>query len=274
MSEASAGTRTAFVHGVALWAPRLPGWPVAAEVLRGAAPAPDQPAPRPAPALLAPTERRRAPATVAIALEVAARACESAGADPQALASVFACTEGDLAISDYMSETLARTPTLISPTRFHNSVHNAAAGYWSIGTGSVQPYTALTAHRYTFGAGLLEALVQAETSGRPVLLAAYDIEARGPLATMATSRGILGAGVVVSPEPGAAQCARMRWRTARGTEPTAALPRNAQLVAGNAMEACLPFFEAIAVAEPRTVRIGISPSMLLDVELEFAADHG
>ena len=273
MSDAAAGTRTAYVHGVALWAPRLPGWPVAAEVLRGAAPAPDQPASRPAPALLAPTERRRAPDTVAIALEVAARACESAGADPQALASVFACTEGDLAISDYMSETLARTPTLISPTRFHNSVHNAAAGYWSIGTGSVQPYTALTAHRYTFGAGLLEALVQAEASGRPVLLVAYDIEARGPLATMATSRGILGAAVVVSPEPGAKPRARLCWRTAHGTEPSCALPRNTQLVAGNAMETCLPFFEAIAVAAPRTIGVALGPTLLLELEMQFGVAH-
>jgi hypothetical protein len=91
---------------------------------------------------------------------------------------------------------------------------------------------------------------------------------------MATSRGILGAGVVVSPAPGATQLAIMRWRTARGTGPTAALPRNAELVAGNAMEACLPFLEAIAVARPRSIRIGISPSMSLDLDLEFAADHG
>jgi hypothetical protein len=273
MTDAPAATRTAFVHGVALWAPRLPGWPVAADILRGVAPAPEQPAPRPAPALLAPTERRRAPDTVAIALEVAARACEHAGADPRALPSVFACTEGDLAISDYMSETLARTPTLVSPTRFHNSVHNAAAGYWSIGTGSVQPYTALTAHRYTFGAGLLEALVQAQASGQPTLLVAYDIEARGPLATMATSRGILGAAAVVSPEPGPKPCARLRWRTTRGAEPTGALPRNAQLVAGNAMEACLPFFEAIAVAEPRTVRVALGPTLLLEFEIDFEAAH-
>ena len=273
MADAPMAWRAAFVHGVALWAPRLPGWPVAAEVLRGTAPAPEQPAPRPAPALLAPTERRRAPDTVAIALEVAARACEHAGADPRALTSVFACTEGDLAISDYMSETLARTPTLVSPTRFHNSVHNAAAGYWSIGTGSVQPYTALTAHRYTFGAGLLETLVQAQANGQPALLVAYDIEARGPLATMATSRGILGAAAVVSPEPGAAACARMRWRTTRGTEPTGALPRNAQLVAGNAMEACLPFFEAIAVAEPRIVRVALGPTMLLELDIDFEAAH-
>jgi len=268
MREPAAGY-TAFVNGVALWAPRIPGWNLAAPVLRGEAAAANQPAPRPVPAVLAPTERRRAPDTVAIALEVAARACESAGVDPRELASVFACTEGDMAISDYMCETLARTPTLISPTRFHNSVHNAAAGYWCIGTGCMQPYTALSAHRDTFGEGMLEALVQAQSTGRPTLLVAYDIEARGPLATMAHSRGMVGAGAVVSPRAGAASLARIRWRTVRGTERTAPLVRNAELVAGNAMAACLPFFEAIALEEARTVRIGLSPAMLLEVDFDF-----
>jgi hypothetical protein len=206
---------------------------------------------------------------VAIALEVAARACESAGVDPRDLASVFACTEGDMAISDYMCETLARTPTLISPTRFHNSVHNAAAGYWCIGTGCMQPYTALSAHRDTFGEGMFEALVQAQSTGRPTLLVAYDIEARGPLSTMAHSRGIVGAGAVVSPRAGTAPFARIRWRTVRGTERTAPLVRNSELVAGNAMAACLPFFEAIALEEARTVRFGLSPTMLLEMEFDF-----
>jgi len=260
---------TSFLHGLALWAPRLPGWEIAAPVLRGEADAPAQPAARPAPALLAPTERRRAPDTVAIALEVAARACESARVDPKAVASVFASTHGDLAISDYMSETLARTPHLVSPIRFHNSVHNAAAGYWSIGTGSVQPYTALTAWGDTFGEGLLEALVQALTGASPVLVVAYDIEARGPLAQMQPSRGIVGAGLVVSPNPGEAPVAELRWQTVRGTDRSEPLPRNGSLVAGNAMEACLPFFEAVALRQPRTVRLGLSPELLLEIQLVF-----
>ena len=273
MREPAATAHTAFVNGVALWAPRIPGWAVAAPVLRGEAAAPDQPASRPAPSLLAPTERRRAPDTVAIALEVAARACEAAGADPRELASVFACTEGDLAINDYMSETLARTPLLVSPIRFHNSVHNAAAGYWTIGTGCMQPYTALSAHHDTFGEGLLEALVQAESSGRPVLLVAYDIESRGPLSTVAPSKGIVGAAAVVAPEAGVRPLARLRWRTARGTERTAPLARNAGLVAGNAMAPCLPFYEALAMEERRTVRLGLSPSMLLELDVDFPTGH-
>lgn len=223
--------------------------------------------------MLAPTERRRAPDTVAIALEVAARACESAGADPKELASVFACTEGDVVISDYMSETLARHPTLVSPIRFHNSVHNAAAGYWTIGTGCMQPYTALSAYRDTFGEGVLEALVQAQSSGRATLLVAYDIEARGPLATMAPTRGIVGAGVVVAPGPGIAPLARIGWRTVCGTERTAPLARNAELLAGNAMASCLPFFEALAAEEIRTVRLGLSPVLLLEIHFDFPTQH-
>jgi hypothetical protein len=264
-------TRTAFVNGVAFWASRLPGWQVAAPVLRGEAAAPEQAAPRPSPTLLAPTERRRAPDTVAIALEVAVRACESADLDPQDLPSVFASTHGDLAINDYMSETLARTPTLISPIRFHNSVHNAAAGYWTIGTGCHEPYTALTAYEDTFGEGLLEALSQAACDDRAALLVAYDIEARGPLASIVPSRGIVGAGVVVSPRAGTNALARIRWRTARGTHRTVARDSNAALVGSNSMAGCLPFYEALAIAEPRTVCLGLSRSLLLELDLDFSA---
>ena len=80
-----------------------------------------------------------------------------------------------------MCATLARTPTLISPIKFHNSVHNAAAGYWSIGTGSLAPYTAISAFEYTFAAGLLEAATQVVCEHRPVLYVAFDIESKGAL---------------------------------------------------------------------------------------------
>jgi hypothetical protein len=263
---------TSFLNGVALWTPRLPGWDIAAPVLRGEAVAPEQPAARPAPTLLAPTERRRAPDTVAIALEVAARACESARVAPGEIASVFASTHGDLAISDYMSDTLARTPNLVSPIRFHNSVHNAAAGYWSIGTGNMQPYTALTAWGDTFGEGFLEALVQADTDCGSTLLVAYDIEARGPLAQMQPSRGIVGAGLVVASQPGATALAKLRWQVIRGTERSEPQPRNVGLVAGNAMASCLPFFEAIALRQPATIRLGLAPSLLLEIEIDFPGE--
>jgi hypothetical protein len=244
-------------------------------VLRGEAAAPAEAAPRPAPALLPPNERRRAPDTVAIALEVAAKACAHAGRDPASLSSVFASTHGDLAITDYMCETLATTPALISPTKFHNSVHNAAAGYWTIATGCRAPYTALSAWGLSFAQGLIEALTQVHCDRRGVLLVVYDIEARGPLATMAQSRGLLGAALVLAPAASAHTRAELRWRLREEDEPRddTAHPDSAGLVAGNAMAACLPLFEALAGTRPG-VRYAAGPRLALDIDVALSAHAG
>ena len=259
-------TGTARIEGIALWAPRLPGWDTARAILRGDTSPPETPAPRPAPSMLAPTERRRAPDTVAIALEVAARACAAANREPASLASVFASTHGDLAISDYMCATLASdAPAQISPIRFHNSVHNAAAGYWTIGTGCTAASTALSAWGHTFGAGLLEALTQASCDGKPVLFVAYDIEARGPMATVTESRGLFGAALVLAPADDA-NGATISWRLAR-REGDDAPARHADLVAGNPLGASLNLFEALAADVPARVRHSISDTLALELEL-------
>jgi Beta-ketoacyl synthase, N-terminal domain len=246
------------IEGMAFWSSRLPGWDIARAVIRGEQPAPETVTSRPAPALLAPTERRRAPDTVAVALEVAARACDAAGRSSAELPSVFASTHGDLAISDYLCATLAGTPTLVSPIKFHNSVHNAAAGYWSIGTGSYAAYTAISAFHYTFGAGLLEAATQVACEGKPVLYVAFDIEAKGPLATVAPSRGVLGAALVLAPVDTAGSQRSAGHRLALQVMPVdVAIPTPAQspaapLVADNALAPCLPLFETLAWLESNT----------------------
>lgn len=237
-----------YVDGIALWSERLPGWERARDILAGREPAPAEPSPRPAPELLPPTERRRAPDTVAIAIESAMRACASAQRDPASLPCVFSSMHGDLAITDYMCATISSTPMLVSPTKFHNSVHNAAAGYWSIGTGCSRPYTALSAGEQSFGAGLLETCVQALSDRQPILLVAYDINARGPLAPVARSKHLLSVALVVSPERGPQSRAQIDLMLT--TQPGAAsLPRpeNAALIAGNSTESCLPLMEALAI---------------------------
>ncbi len=69
---------------------------------------------------------------VAVSLEVALAACIDAEYDPAQLPSVFTSTYGDQEIVDYMCTTLAKEPIAVSPTKFHNSVHNSAAAYWTI----------------------------------------------------------------------------------------------------------------------------------------------
>jgi len=262
-----------FIEGVGFWASRLPGWAAAREILTGRAPAPAAPAPRPSPALLPPAERRRAPDTVALALEVAARACEAAGRDPKSLASVFASTHGDLAISDAICDTLAKTPSLTSPTKFHNSVHNAAAGYWTIGTGCLKPYTSVSGYYFTFGEGLLEACVQALSEAAPVLYVAFDIEARGPVGTMQPSRGVFAGALVISPEAGERTVARLAWEVREVDEPRQSEPRaaNAALVEGNAMANGLTLFEALADDVERDIAQTLAPHLSLAMRVTPAA---
>jgi len=62
-------------------------------------------------------------------------------------------------------------------------VHNAAAGYWGIATGSMAPCQVLCAYDASFGAGLLDALAQVALARQPVLLIAYDSEYPEPLHT-------------------------------------------------------------------------------------------
>ena len=238
----------ASVAGIGFWTRGLPSWEAAcAYVADGTRPV-DPPA-KPSPQLLAPNERRRAPETVAVALEVALAACRAGGHDPATLSSVFASTHGDLAITDYMCETLAHEPRTISPTRFHNSVHNAAAGYWTIGAGAMAPATAISAYDASFAQGLLEALSQLATGTDAVLLVGYDSNAGGPLARVSRSLGLLGGALllVADAQPG---MPRLRVRLeAQRAENTAVDGKLALLAAGNAMLPMLPLFEALALRD-------------------------
>ena len=241
MSRAAHDTLVAGIAGIGFWADGLPNWRAARAFAAGAALPADAPA-RPAPQLLPANERRRAPASVAVALEVAQAACSDAGVDPASLPSVFASTHGDLAITDYMCATLAEDPRAISPIRFHNSVHNAAAGYWTIGHGCTRPTTAISAYTATFAQGLLEALAQLATGDDAVLLAAYDAEASGPLGTVTRSRGLLGGALVLARGAGAV---RLRATLVDGNAAAGDGPL-ARHAAGNAGAPMLPLFDALA----------------------------
>lgn len=253
--------RTATIEGIGFWTDGLPSWQSArAFVADGSLPA-DAPR-KPSPQLLAPNERRRAPETVAVALEVALAACTEAGRDPSHLPSVFASTHGDLAITDYMCSTLASEPRAISPTKFHNSVHNAAAGYWTIGNGCVQGTTAISAFDASFAQGLVEALAQLADGAEAVLLAGYDNAAVGPLETISHSRGLLGAALVLSQGAGDL---RLRATLVDG-EPPAPAGALARHAAGNSMAPMLPLFDALANGDD-VVLLKAGPGRVLRVEI-------
>ena len=154
---------------------------------------------RPTAAALAAGERRRAPESVLIAVEAATQACTMAGREPCEIPHVFTSAYGDLAINDYLCATLARVPGDVSPTKFHNSVHNAPAGYWAIASGCMRASTAVSAGAASFGAGLLDAAVRACGEVEPVLFVAYDLAACGPLRDTIASRSTFASAFVLAP---------------------------------------------------------------------------
>jgi hypothetical protein len=231
------------IAGIGFWANGLPGWNDALAFVRDGT-LPENAPTKPSPQLLAPNERRRAPESVAVALEVALAACTASGRDPSKLPSVFASTHGDLAITDYVAATLAHEPRTLSPTRFHNSVHNAAAGYWTIGNGCTAPTTAISAFDASFAQGLLEALSLLASGHEAVLLAAYDAPATGPLAAVSRSEGLLGGALVLVADP---QTTPIQLRvTPVSTPAPAADGALSRRYSGNAMRPMLPLFDALA----------------------------
>jgi hypothetical protein len=171
----------AYIEGIGLRGPGFSDWPTAAAVLGGREPW--EPAPTALPVLqcLPSAERRRTGAPVKLALGVGLEATACAGADPAALPAIFSSSGGDGQNCHEICEVLASAERQVSPTRFHNSVHNAAAGYWGIATGATRASNALCGFDASFGAGLLEALTQVVVDNSRVLLVAYEVSYPQPM---------------------------------------------------------------------------------------------
>jgi hypothetical protein len=184
--------------------PGLADWTAAREILQGRAPWTDAPDPQPVPALLPANERRRASLPARWALTVGGEAIAAGGIAQEEVAIVFASCGGDGLITDQICRALAATPPEMSPTRFHNSVHNAPAGYWSIFARSRAPSTTLCGYDATFAASLLEAAAQATVEQRPVLLVAYDLPSPEPLHALWPVSRPFAAALLLSPAPAGA----------------------------------------------------------------------
>jgi hypothetical protein len=199
-----------YLEGIGLLGPGLQGWLAAAPLLATPATYAREPLNIPSPDCLPPAERRRVGAQVKIALAVGREAVAQSQRDASTLTNVFSATTGDGDNCHAICEALAGPDRLISPTRFHNSVHNAAAGYWGIAMKCMAPSTSLCAHDGSFAAGLLEAAVQARSKQTAVLLVASDAPYPEPLNTARPIGCSFGVGMVVAAQRSERSIARLR----------------------------------------------------------------
>ena len=233
-------------------APGLEGWAAASRVLCGEVPFEPKPVARPNVTVLPPAERRRAAPSVAWSLAVAQEAVANSGLQPGEFAVVFVSSDGDGDIVHRLCTALAAPGAQVSPTDFHNSVHNAATGYWSIGAHSTAPSTAMCAYDSSFGAGLLEAATQIHAERKPVLLVAVDLPSPPPLAAHRPVRHGFAAALALVPK------GNLELSLEDGEAGPLPLPE----FAGNAAAACLPLLAALARPGAVEIRLPYAESTL------------
>ena len=189
----------AYISGIGVLGPGLTNWDAAAAVLSGGTAYSSARTVLQTPMILPAAERRRTGRAVKVAFDVALEATTRAGSNPAQLASVFSSSGGDGDNCHELCQALALEGREISPTRFANSVHNAAAGYWSIATGARRESNVLCAFDASFCAGLLEASTQITVDGESLLLVAYDTEYPEPIHAKRPIPDAFGAALVLTP---------------------------------------------------------------------------
>lgn len=187
-----------FVEGIGLLGPGLDGWAASRAVLTGQTAYLSAPTNLRASEMLPAAERRRAGVPIKLALAVGQEAFRQSGRDTKTAATVFTSSGGDNDNVHAINNILATAPREVSPTRFHNSVHNAAAGYWCIAAESREPSTSLCAYDASFAAGLLESATQVTIDGAVVALIAYDHPYPEPLNAVRPIAAAFGMALVLT----------------------------------------------------------------------------
>ena len=170
------------VSGIGIWAHGIANW----EAFQDWRQSPDTlslPAEATAPSadIIPPREKRRVPLITRMAIEAGIQACRMAAIDPGQATTVFSSCMGDTDVTDYMCRVLATPEKAMSPTKFHNSVHNATSGYWSIFTGGHHSGGFVGAYLQSFATALIEAATLTLSENKPTLLVMYDIANRNPM---------------------------------------------------------------------------------------------
>jgi hypothetical protein len=265
---------SAFIESIGLLGPGLPDWPHAADVLAGRAPYTHEPTALPPPAGLPPVERRRTGPVVKLALAAGHEAVAASGRDAATLASVFTSSGGDGQNCHVICETLASDDRKLSPTRFHNSVHNAPAGYWSIATHAMAPSNVLCAHDGSFAAGLLDSLCQIAVDAIPTLLIAYDSEYPEPLHAARPVRDTFAVALVLAPQASTRTLARIDVELTNAVATPLSNTQLETLRRGNPAARALPLLEALATHGTPSVVLDYLPDTSVRVDIRLPGVSG
>jgi hypothetical protein len=259
----------AVIAGVGLLGPGLGSWDDGREIVGGRRPYRASTTVVPPALALPPAERRRAGRVINTALAVGAEALRHSGADARTLPTVFASSCGDGDNCHEICVALASQPRQISPTRFTNSVHNAAAGYWSIAHGCREASTAVCAGDASVGAGLLEACAQLAAGASGVLLLCYDADYPPPLRAKQPVPDAFGAALLLLRAPAAAALAAITLELSDTLTATPMADASLEALRRAIPAArCLPLLQSVARQRIAAVVLDYLPGLQLAIEVQ------
>jgi hypothetical protein len=237
-----------FVDGIGVLGPGMPDWPTARAVLAGERDVVPAPVVLPAIAALPAAERRRTGAVVKLAVSVGLQALAHARRDPSDMATVFTSSGADGDTIHAILSVLTTGDCQISPTRFHNSVHNAPSGYWALACKAMAPSTSLCGFDGSFAMGLLDAVAQVCVDRRPVTLISYDHPYPEPLNTARLLQTVFGVSLVLCPERSDSSLAELHvtTRQSKASGCTMMQPELEAIRRDNPAARSLPLLRALA----------------------------
>ncbi len=264
MSAADRPPLKAWVDSVGVVGPGLADWPATAAILRGEAAWHEAPTRPDLPPILPAAERRRTGMAVKVALVCGHEAVAASSLPASELVSVFSSSGGDGDNCHAICEALASADRLISPTRFHNSVHNAPAGYWGIAMNARPASTSLCAHDASFAAGLIEAVVEVSQRRHPAILIAYDAPYPEPLRRVRPLPHAFGVALVPAPGPTRQALVAIELTLADTATTRLSDPALEALRAAVPTARALPLLSALARREAATIAIDyLAPTSLV-----------
>ena len=171
------------IAGLGIIGPGIGSWRDAVAVLTGSKGfSARAQVPQAVPTSLPANERRRVSPLIRMVLQCCEETLAERSSEFPAVRSVFASSCGDLVVADKILRALAMPGKPVSPTLFHNSVHNSVAGYFSIARGDCSSSISVSARDSSFVAGLLSTAGLVLSGAGPTLLVAYDCTAPPALA--------------------------------------------------------------------------------------------
>ena len=143
-------------------------------------------------------------------------------------------------------------------------MHNAAAGYWGIATGSREASTSLCGYDASFAAGLLEAAAQVCADRAPVGLIAYDHCYPYPLNAVRPLIADFAVALILTPQPTGRAFATLDVRHVNDDGPATSMT----LPALEAVRAGVPAGRSLPLHSPSRMMLAAARGSTVNIEIE------